>query len=73
LYWINPRRPVKDLLQWQMLWQQKVLCDWPHQEHMKSLRKSYMQRFAQQMSKAYQLLLCNSLWEMASQLQFVTG
>jgi hypothetical protein len=40
---------------------------------MKSLRKSYMQRFAQQMSKAYQLFLCNSLWEMALQLQFVTG
>ena len=73
LYWIIPRRLVKDLLQWQMLWQQKVLCGWPHQEHMKSLRKSYMQRCAQQMSRAYQLLLCNSLWAMALQLQSVTG
>jgi hypothetical protein len=61
------------LLQWQMSWQEKVLCDWLHQERMKSLHKSYMQRFAQQMSKAYQLLLCNNPWEMALQLQFVTG
>jgi hypothetical protein len=32
-----------------------------------------MQRYAQQMSRAYQLLLCNSPWETALQLQFVTG
>jgi hypothetical protein len=40
---------------------------------MKSLRNFYTQRCAQQMSKAYQLLLCNSLWAMALQLQSVTG
>jgi hypothetical protein len=56
-----------------MLWQQKVLCDWLHQQLMKSLHKSYMQRCAQQMSKAYQLLLCNSLWVMELLLQSVTG